>query len=59
MRSAASEVDAPCVEFNEEQDVEGFEAERFDGEEITGQELIFVVTHEVLPAGRAAAFWCG
>jgi hypothetical protein len=33
--------------------------QRFYGEEITSEDLIFVVRHEVMPAERRAALWQG
>ena len=44
-------------ELNEEQYVNRFQEERFDGEEITCQNLVFVVIHQVTPTMRSPALW--
>ena len=44
-------------DFNEEQYVNRFQEERFGGEEITGQDLVFVVIHQVTPTRRSTTFW--
>ena len=44
-------------DLNEEQYVNRFQEERFDGEEITGQDLVFVVIHQVTPTRRSSTLW--
>src|SRR5262249_38634576 len=44
------------AKLDEEKHMERTEKESFRREEIAGQNLIFVVGHEMAPAGRAASF---
>ena len=46
MLCAAREVDAACAQFNEEEHVDRFEPQGFDGEEIAGDELILVMVEK-------------
>ena len=55
--AAASEVHAPRSHLNEEQDMDRFEEERLDGEEITGQQLVLVLLEEVAPRCRPSPLW--
>ena len=50
---AAGEMDPPGADLEEEQDVQGLEEERLDGEEVAGQHGI-AVPGEELPPGAAA-----
>lgn len=47
MRRAAGEMDAPCCKFDEEQRVHPLQPERFDGEEIYGDQTASLRSDEV------------
>ena len=49
IRGTTSEMNSSAPEFNEEQYVYRFQEKRFDGEEVTGQDLVFVVGLQVTP----------
>jgi hypothetical protein len=44
--------DSEAVEFNEEEDIDRVQEERFHREKITGEDLILVVRHELVSAER-------
>src|SRR5204863_3172041 len=52
---AACDVDAPAVELEEEEHIEASEPERFDSEEVAGDDRVGVSTHEVAPAELGAS----
>ncbi len=45
-----SEVDTSAPQFDKEEDVDGFQPHRFDGEEVTRDDVIFVVCEEGTPS---------
>ena len=45
----------PRAQFDKEQYINRFQPNRFNGKEITGQDLIFVVGHQAFPTNRTAA----
>jgi hypothetical protein len=49
MRGHVGKVDTTCPNFDEKEDVEGLQANRFDGEEITCQHGVLVVIEEGSP----------
>ncbi len=57
MGSDPSQMHAACAQFEEEEDIQGLEQDRLDGEEVTCKDLLFVMGHQVLPADRAIANW--
>jgi len=54
----AGEMHSAGAEFDEEEHIEGLQADGFEGEEVAGQDLIFVMAHEVTPGDGAAANAC-
>lgn len=46
----ASEIDTAGTQFDEEADVEGLQADGFDGEEVAGEQVVLVVLHQGPPA---------
>jgi hypothetical protein len=46
---AAGQVDPARAQLDEEEDVQGLEAERLDGEEVAGQQLVLVAVDEIAP----------
>ena len=51
IRRAPSEMDTPASQLDEEEHIDGLQEDRLYGEEVTGQDLIFVVPHQVTPTG--------
>ena len=49
MGSAASKMNTTCPDFNEEQNLDRGETQRFDGEEIAGEELDTVMVEKSAP----------
>src|SRR5258708_37571629 len=56
MLGAACEVDTTAAQLNKEEHIERLQKERFDGEKIARQNLIFVMGHELAPAWGTAPF---
>jgi hypothetical protein len=50
MTGAASQVDAPRVQLDEEEHIHGLQEKAIDREKIAGQDLFLVVRHQVPPA---------
>lgn len=46
------------AEFEEQEHIEGLQADGFQGEEVAGQDLVLVMAHEVTPTDGAAANAC-
>ncbi len=55
----ASEMHASGCQFDEEEHVERLQTNGLDGEEIAGEELLFVVAHELAPTDGAETHRCG
>ena len=53
---ATSEVNSTSTEFDEEERIDCSQHDRFDGEEITGEHLVFVVIEKRAP-GRITSNW--
>jgi hypothetical protein len=49
MRGAAREIYSPCAVLDEEKRIQGLQRERFDGKEIAGQEVFFIMTEKRAP----------
>ena len=52
-------MDTPRTQFDEEEHIDSLRPDSFDGEKVTGQDLFFVVSHQVTPANRTIANLCG
>ena len=55
MLSTASKINSTRTYFDKEQNVDRLKKERINGEEITRQDLLFVVLHEMSPTHGAFA----
>ena len=49
MLSTSGQVDPPAANLDEEQNTQGFETNRLNGEEITSKDLVLVVGQKVAP----------
>ena len=56
--SDASEMHLAGAEFDKEEHVEGLQADSLQGEKVAGQDLIFVMAHEVTPTDGTVANAC-
>jgi hypothetical protein len=56
MFSTARDGDTARVQFNEKEDLDGFHPPGFDGEKVTGQYLVLVMTKERTPGEKHLAF---
>ena len=59
MGRRSHDVYASGADFNEEQDVQRLECDGFHGEEIAGEQCVFVVVQKREPVGRAFPDWNG
>ena len=55
MGSTTGNMNAACPDFNEEQNIDCVESQGFDGEEITGEELISVMIEKSAPRKPAVS----
>ncbi len=58
MFGATRDVDAPSSQFDKEQDIDGFQPECFDGQKITRQHLLPIMTEKCLPTTFRLALGC-
>ncbi len=56
VKRTANKMDTARANFDKEKDLECLQKQCLDSEEITGEQLIFVMGHEMLPTERRLAF---
>jgi len=55
MRGTTGEVDTSSAKFDEEEHVQRLQKQGLNGEEVTGDELVLVMVHELSPTERGTA----
>ena len=57
IRGTTGEMNTSGPKFDEEEHIDRLQKQRFDREEIAGQDLVFVVSHQVTPTRGTSTLW--